>query len=84
LARRLIGISLVAWLPLLVLTAFEGVAIGHAVPVPFLYDLDAHARFLVAISLFILAEVVVHQRIHPVVRQFVDAGIVTPEALPGF
>jgi hypothetical protein len=84
LARRMIGISLVAWLPLLVLTTYEGVAVGRAVPVPFLYDLDAHVRFLVAIPLLLLAEVVVHRRIRPVVRQFVDAGIVTPEALPGF
>jgi hypothetical protein len=82
--RRMIGISLVAWLPLLVLTVYEGVAIGRVVPVPFLYDLDAHARFLVAIPLFLLAEVVIHQRIRPVVRQFVDAGIVTHEVLPGF
>jgi len=84
LARRIIGIPLVAWLPLLVLTVYEGVAIGHAVHVPFLYDLDAHARFLVAIPLFLLAEVVVHQRMRPLVRHFVDAGIVTPEALPQF
>jgi hypothetical protein len=84
LVRRVIGISLVAWLPLLVLTVYEGVAIGRVVPLPFLYDLDAHARFLVAIPLFLLAEVVIHQRIRPVVRQFVDAGIVTPEVLPGF
>jgi len=84
LARRIIGIPLVAWLPLLVLTAYEGVAIGHAVHVPFLYDLDAHARFLVAIPLFLLAEGVVHQRMRPLVRHFVDAGIVTPEVLPQF
>lgn len=84
LARRMIGIPLVAWLPLLVLTAYEGVAIGHAVPVPFLYDLGAHGRFLVAIPLFVLAEVMVHQRIQPVVRHFVDGGIVTPEELPQF
>jgi hypothetical protein len=84
LVRRVIGIPLVAWLPLLVLTVYEGVAIGRVVPVPFLYDLDAHARFLVAIPLFLLAEVVIHQRIRPVVSQFVDAGIVTPEVLPGF
>jgi hypothetical protein len=83
LMRRMIGIPLVAWLPLLVLTVYEGVAIGR-VPVPFLYDLDAHARFLVAIPLLLLAEVVIHQRIRPVVRQFVDAGIVTPQVLPGF
>jgi hypothetical protein len=84
LVRRVIAIPLVAWLPLLVFTVFEGVAIGHVVPVPFLYDLDAHARFLVAIPLFLLAEVLIHQRIRLVVRQFVDAGIVTPEVLPGF
>lgn len=84
LVRRVIAIPLVAWLPLLVLTVYEGVAIGRVVPVPFLYDLDAHARLLVAIPLFLLAEVVIHQRIRLVVRQFVDAGIVTPEVLPGF
>src|SRR4030095_4201309 len=51
LMRRLIGIPMVAWLPLLVLTVYEGVAIGRVVPVPFLYDLDAHSRFLIAIPL---------------------------------
>jgi len=66
------------------LTVYEGVAIGRVVPVPFLYDLDAHSRFLVAIPLLLLGEVVIHQRIRPVVRQFVVAGIVTPEVLPGF
>ena len=83
LVRRVIGIPLVAWLPLLVLTVYEGVAIGR-VPVPFLYDLDVHARLLLAVPLLLLAEVVAHQRIRPVVRQFVDAGIVTPEVLPRF
>ena len=57
---------------------------ARAVPVPFLYDFEAHVRFLVAIPLFLLAEVVVHQRLRPVVRSFVDAGIVTPAVLPGF
>ena len=84
LARRMIGIPLVAWLPLLIMTVYQGVAVGHAVPIPFLYDFEAHVRFLVAIPLFLLAEVVAHQRIRPVVRSFVDAGIVAPEVLPGF
>jgi len=84
LARRLIGIPLLAWLPLLVLTAYEGLAIGRAVAVPFLYDLEVHARFLVAIPLLLLAEVIAHQRIRPVVQHFVDAGIVPPASLPGF
>jgi hypothetical protein len=84
LVRRMITIPLVAWLPLLALTAYQGVAVGQAVPVPFLYDLEVHARFLVAIPLLLLAEVVAHLRIRPVVRHFVDAGIVPPSELPGF
>ncbi len=82
--RRVVGISLVAWLPLLMMTVYEGLAIGHAIPVPFLYDFAAHVRFLVGIPLFLLAEVAVHQRIRPVVRSFVDAGVVTPDVLPAF
>ena len=34
LMRRMIGIPLVAWLPLLVLTVYEGVAIGRVVRCP--------------------------------------------------
>jgi hypothetical protein len=83
-ARRMIGIPSVAWLPLLLLTAYEGFAIGHAVRVPFLYDLEVHARYLVAIPILLMAEIVVHQRIRVVVRQFVDTGIVASETLPAF
>lgn len=84
LTRRMVGIPMVAWLPLLMLTAYEGLATGQAVRVPFIYDLDAHTRFLVTVPLLLLAEVVVHRRGRPVVRQFVDAGIVTPDELPRF
>ena len=83
LARRMITTPAIAWLPLLLLTSYERFAVGHAVPVPFLYDLEVHARFLVAIPILLLAEVVVHQRIRGVVRNFVDAGLVTSETLPG-
>jgi hypothetical protein len=84
LSRRMIGIPSVAWLPLLLLTAYEGFAIGHTVRVPFLYDLEVHARYLVAIPILLIAEIVVHQRIRVVVRQFVDTGIVMSETLPAF
>jgi hypothetical protein len=84
LVRRIAWVALVAWLPLLLLTTYERIAVGHVVPVRFLYDLDAHARFLVAIPLFLLAEVMVHRRLRPLVRRFVDGGIVRPEVLPGF
>jgi hypothetical protein len=84
LARRMVGIPLVAWLPLLVLTTFQGLAVGHAVAVPFIYDFAVHARFLVAVPILLLAELVVHERIQRVVQQFLKEGLVPAETLPGF
>ena len=57
--RRVILLPLLAWLPLLVLSALEGQALGGHVAVPFLLDVEAHARFLVALPLLIVAELVV-------------------------
>jgi hypothetical protein len=84
LMRRMISIPVTAWLPLLALTAYEGFAVGHGVRVPFLYDIEVHARYLVAIPILLMAEIVIHQRIRVVIRNFVETGIVTPETLPRF
>jgi len=84
LRRRIIVISLIAWLPLLLVAAIEGRAIGDAIRVPFLYDVEVHARFLVALPLMIAAELIVHQRIWPVVRQFLERGVVPQEARQRF
>jgi hypothetical protein len=82
--RRMVGIPVVAWLPLVILSASQGLVVGHAVKVPFLYDIEVHARYLLAVPILLLAEIVVHQRIRVVVRQFVDTGIVAAESLAGF
>jgi hypothetical protein len=82
-ARRIVVISLAAWLPLLLLTVLSGNAFG-GVAVPFIQDLAAHARLLVGLPLFIAAEVVVHRRIKVIVRQFLDRDIVGPEGRPQF
>ena len=74
--RRLAVISLFAWVPLLLLSALGGRAWGHAVKVPFLMDIEVHVRFLVALPLLIIAELVVHQRLRPVVRQFLERNLV--------
>ena len=74
--RRVVVISLFAWLPLLILTVLSGRAWGDAVRVPFLKDIEVHARFLLALPLLIAAEMVVHQRMLPVVRQFMDRGLI--------
>jgi hypothetical protein len=59
--RRIAVISLVAWLPLLVLVALGGRLLG-GVAVPFLMDVDVHVKFLLVVPLLIVAELVVHQR----------------------
>jgi len=77
--KRIVIISLLAWLPLLMLSALEGQLLDGGVTIPFLMDFDVHIRFLVAMPLLIGAELIVHQRIRPVVGQFLDRGLV-PEA----
>jgi hypothetical protein len=81
--RILIFVSL-TWLPLLVLSVLEGHAFGGSAPVPFLWDVEAHARFLIALPLLIVAELVVHQRMRLVVPQFLDRNLIPQEALPRF
>jgi hypothetical protein len=84
LRRRIVVISLFAWLPLLVLSVLSGRAWGDAVAVPFLMDINAHARFLLALPLLIVAELVVHQRMRPVVRQFLERGLIADESRARF
>ncbi len=84
LRRRILVITLLSWLPLLILSAMEGRLLGGAVKIPFLLDVEAHVRFLIALPLLVLAEVLVHQRITPVTRRFVERRLVVTEDLPAF
>jgi len=78
--RRIVTIAVIAWIPLLILSILDGTAVGNAVTVPFLFDVDAHVRFLVVVPLMIAAELVVHLRTRVVVAQFVAQGLV-PDTL---
>ncbi len=77
--RRIVALTLLAWVPLLALSAAEGHAWGNGVAVPFLLDVEMHVRLLLALPLLIAAEVVVHRRIRPMVRQFLNRGLI-PDA----
>ena len=79
-SRRVIALALITWLPLLVLSIVAGHAWGDSVKVPFLFDVDVHARFLLALPLLIVAELVVHQRMRLVVGTFVKRGLLPDEA----
>ena len=82
--QRILFISLFAWLPLLGLAGLEGHLSEGATTVPFLLDLEVHVRFLVAIPLLIAAELVVHQRLRPVVRQFLERRLIPESKIPQF
>jgi hypothetical protein len=82
--QRILVIALFAWLPLLVLSALDGQLLGGGVAVPFLLDIEAHVRFLVALPLLIGAELVVHQRLRPVLQQFRERNLIPEHAMEGF
>jgi len=82
--QRIVVITLIAWLPLLILSALQGQAWGRGAVVPFLLDVEAQVRFLIALPLLIVAELVVHQRMRLVVRQFLERDLIPKSALPYF
>jgi hypothetical protein len=75
---------LLTWVPLLVLSAAEGLALGDRVKLPFLYDFSSYARFLVAIPLLILAEGLVESRVAKTAKHFVQAQLVPEGDIPRF
>src|SRR5512137_577671 len=82
--QRIVVLSLLAWLPLLVLSALEGQALGGRAAVPFLLDVEVHVRFLVALPLLIVAELVVHRRMRFVVKQFLERHVIPESAMTRF
>jgi hypothetical protein len=84
LRQRILVLVGICWLPLLVLSAIEGRLLPGSVPVPFLYDIEAHVRFLVALPLLIAAELMVHQRLGLLVRLFTDRKLIPEADLPRF
>jgi hypothetical protein len=82
--RRIIVISLIAWLPLLILSTLEGHALGGSAVVPFLFDVEVHIRYLVALPLLIGAELVVHRRMLSLVAQFLERQLIPRDAMARF
>src|SRR5271157_2957715 len=81
--RRLLIITLLAWLPLVLLTTFSSAA-GSVGRLSFFHDVEVHVRFLIALPVLIAAELIVHSRVRPVVRSFIERRIVLPQDRPRF
>ena len=83
LRRRILFFALLCWLPLAVLSAVEGHLFGGP-KFSFLHDIETHVRFLISLPVLLLAEITVHRRLRPAVKNFIDRHIVSPEDLPKF
>jgi hypothetical protein len=81
--RRVLVICGIVWLPLLLLCAIQGTLLG-GIDIPFLHDVETHARFLIAIPLMIVAELIVHQRMRGIVMQFVERKLVPAASMERF
>jgi hypothetical protein len=84
LRRRVVAICVFAWVPLLVLAIASGRAWGTAVRVPFLADIEVHLRFLLALPLLIVAELIVHQRLRTLVAQFLRRDLIAESSRAKF
>ena len=82
--RRIIVLLAMMWLPLLLLCLRDGVAFGHQVRIPFLYDLAMYGRFLVGLPLLLYAELTIDPAIRQAVAEFVDARLVPDQGLPEY
>jgi hypothetical protein len=84
LRRRMVVLTVAAWAPLLLLSIAEGHAWDASVELPFLHDVELHVRLLLAMPLLIVAELIVHRRMRPVVVQFVERGVIPDSARARF
>lgn len=76
--RRIIASIVLTWLPLAFFALFSHLA-GGSGRVPFFTDIEVHARLLIGLPILIGAELLVHSRIRPIVRVFLEWRIVLPE-----
>ena len=84
LAMKMGLIVLATWVPLLVLSFVSGLAFGDRVEVPFLRDPSAYSRYLAALPLLVLAEVVVATALAVQSGYFIESGLVPEKDLPKY
>src|SRR5262245_21234857 len=84
LARRAPFFVLAAWLPPVVLSTLQGLAIGPSPAESMLLCLSVHARYLVALPVLLLAENMADARFVTVAQHFVGSGVVRPADLERF
>ena len=82
--QKIIVATLIAWAPLLILSAYEGFAWGNKVQIPFLVDMVQYARFLVALPCAIALGEYVNPRLEAILNSFLKSGIVLSKDFPSY
>ncbi len=80
--RRVLFWSLLAWLPIALWAELTGRALPTGAGEPLLAHFGVHARFLIAVPLFLIAEGVTHAITTQLLPHFVRSGVVPEAELP--
>ena len=73
---KIVIVILIGWLPLLILSAFQGMAVGKSRPESFLLDASVQARFVVALPIIILVPEKISGVLRAIVEHFPKAKLV--------
>lgn len=82
--RLVLLTAIVGWLPLLLLSSVEGLALSPNPHESLLLDFHSYGRYVIAAPLFVLAGSVYLPYLTAAVRELVDSGIVAEEDLPAY
>jgi hypothetical protein len=74
--QRALLVILVAWIPLVILTVVQSLVLHTNGATLMFSEVGAHARYLLAAPLLVLAEIECGRQLSATVRHFVDAGLV--------
>jgi hypothetical protein len=77
-ARMTLGLTAVAWLPVLILAIVDGVAWGNRVEVPFLRDFLPYGQLVVSIPVLMLGDIAARRRLGLATGELGRSGIVDP------
>ena len=73
--RRALAVIIITWLPLLLLSLWQGLAWGHQINIPFLRDMAVNVRLLIAVPILVMAESALDRRWRTLVLEFLRSQL---------
>lgn len=82
--KSVLGLLLITWLPLVILSGITGTLWAGKVKLPFFHDPEVQARFLFVLPLLELGKVMVGRSLVAQANQFLRVGLIPKEFVPRF